>query len=199
LLERFLGGSMLGDNLSMISDTTIAATQSLGTDLKDKFKINSLLLSSVITILLFFYLGLNSIYYGTNCKTDFQLIAIVPYLLVMCFALVGVNVFSTLVIGTIMAGIIGLYGNHFTVMEFTQKYMKDSQHDRDILLSMLSGGLAMVDKAGGIDYILYKIKDVLKVRSQHKWNWNTCSLTNLAIANNTVSIVITGNDRQRNK
>jgi Na+/H+ antiporter NhaC len=86
------------------------------------------------------------------------LIAIVPYLLVIVLALVGVNVFSTLVIGTIMAGIIGLYGNHFTVMEFTQKYMKDSQHDRDILLSMLSGGLAMVDKAGGIDYILYQIK-----------------------------------------
>jgi Na+/H+ antiporter NhaC len=53
---------MLGDNLSMISDTTIAATQSLGTDLKDKFKINLFIAFSaaIITILLFFYLGLNS-------------------------------------------------------------------------------------------------------------------------------------------
>ena len=193
-----LGGSMLGDNLSMISDTTIAATQSLGTDLKDKFKINLFIAfpAAIITILLFFYLGLNSdITAVPIAKTDFQLIAIVPYLLVIVLALVGVNVFSTLVIGTIVAGIIGLYGNHFTVMEFTQKIYEGFTSMTEIfLLSMLSGGLAaMVDKAGGIDYILYQIKRRIKSKKSAQMGIGTLvGLTNLAIANNTVSIVITG-------
>jgi hypothetical protein len=69
-----------------------------------------------------------------------------------------------------MAGIIGLYGNHFTVMEFTQKYMKDLTHVPTIFCSRCClEVLAMVDKAGGIDYILYQIKDKI-ARSQHKWN-----------------------------
>jgi len=189
---------MLGDNLSMISDTTIAATQSLGTDLKDKFKINLFIAfpAAIITILLFFYLGLNSDVTAVPiAKTDFHLIAIIPYLLVIVLALVGVNVFSTLVIGTIVAGIIGLYGNHFTVMEFTQKIYEGFTSMTEIfLLSMLSGGLAaMVDKAGGIDYILYQIKRRIKSKKSAQMGIGTLvGLTNLAIANNTVSIVITG-------
>ncbi|MBU0942023.1 MAG: Na+/H+ antiporter NhaC family protein [Bacteroidetes bacterium] len=193
-----LGGSMLGDNLSMISDTTIAATQSLGTDLKDKFKINLFIAfpAAIITILLFFYLGLNSdITAVPIAKTDFEWIAIVPYILVIVLALVGVNVFSTLVIGTIVAGIIGLYGNQFTVMEFTQKIYEGFTSMTEIfLLSMLSGGLAaMVDKAGGIDYILHQIKRRIKSKKSAQMGIGTLvGLTNLAIANNTVSIVITG-------
>ena len=193
-----LGGSMLGDNLSMISDTTIAATQSLGTDLKDKFKINLFIAfpAAIITILLFFYLGLNSdITAVPIAKTDFEWIAIVPYVLVIVLALVGVNVFTTLVIGTIAAGLIGLFGNHFTVMEFTQKIYEGFTSMTEIfLLSMLSGGLAaMVDKAGGIDYILHQIKRRIKSKKSAQMGIGTLvGLTNLAIANNTVSIVITG-------
>ena len=193
-----LGGSMLGDNLSMISDTTIAATQSLGCDLKDKFKINLFIAfpAAVLTILVFFYLGLNSdIITVAIAKNNFSWIAIVPYLLVIVLAVVGVNVFSTLLIGTLLAGIIGYFSGLFTLMEFTQKIYEGFTSMTDIfLLSMLTGGLAaMVDKAGGITYLLVQIKKRIKNKKSAQAGIGAIvGFANLAIANNTVSIVITG-------
>lgn len=193
-----LGGSMLGDNLSMISDTTIAATQSLGCDLKDKFKINLFIAfpAAVFTILVFFYLGLNSdIVTVAIAKNDSSWIAIVPYILVIVLAVVGVNVFSTLLIGTLLAGIIGYFSGSFTLMEFTQKIYEGFTSMTDIfLLSMLTGGLAaMVDKAGGITYLLVQIKKRIKSKKSAQAGIGAIvGFANLAIANNTVSIVITG-------
>jgi len=193
-----LGGSMLGDNLSMISDTTIAATQSLGCELKDKFKINLFIAfpAAIITILVFFYLGLNSDITAVSIpKTSFEWVTIVPYVLVIVLALVGVDVFSTLIIGTLLAGVIGYFGNHFTLMEFTQKIYEGFTSMTEIfLLSMLTGGLAaMVDKAGGIDYLLHQIKKRIKSkRSAQAGIGALVGFANVAIANNTVSIVITG-------
>ena len=193
-----LGGSMLGDNLSMISDTTIAATQSLGCDLKDKFKINLFIAfpAAVLTILVFFYLGLNSdIVTVAIAKSDFSWIAIVPYILVIVLAVVGVNVFSTLLIGTLLAGIIGYFSGSFTLMEFTQKIYEGFTSMTDIfLLSMLTGGLAaMVDKAGGITFLLVQIKKRIKSKKSAQAGIGAIvGFANLAIANNTVSIVITG-------
>ncbi|NRS87486.1 Na+/H+ antiporter NhaC [Flavobacterium sp. 7E] len=193
-----LGGSMLGDNLSMISDTTIAATQSLGCELKDKFKVNLFIAfpAAIITVLVFFYLGLNSeIVTVAIAKNDFSWIAIVPYLLVIILALIGINVFSTLVIGTLLAGIIGYVGGSFTLMEFTQKIYEGFTGMTDIfLLSMLTGGLAaMVDKAGGITYLLVQIKKRIKNKKSAQAGIGALvGFANLAIANNTVSIVITG-------
>ncbi|RTY88700.1 Na+/H+ antiporter NhaC family protein [Flavobacterium sp. RSP15] len=193
-----LGGSMLGDNLSMISDTTIAATQSLGCDLKDKFKINLFIAfpAAVLTILVFFYLGLNSdIITVAIAKNNFSWIAIVPYILVIVLAVVGVNVFSTLLIGTLLAGIIGYFSGLFTLMEFTQKIYEGFTSMTDIfLLSMLTGGLAaMVDKAGGITYLLVQIKKRIKNKKSAQAGIGAIvGFANLAIANNTVSIVITG-------
>jgi len=193
-----LGGSMFGDNLSMISDTTIAATQSLGCELKDKFKINLFIAfpAAVLTVILFFYLGLNSeIITVAIPKTSFVWMAIIPYILVIILALVGVNVFSTLIIGTLLAGIIGYIGGSFTIMEFTQKIYEGFTSMTEIfLLSMLTGGLAaLVEKAGGINYLLYQIKRRIKSKKSAEAGIGALvGFANLAIANNTVSIVITG-------
>ena len=193
-----LGGSMLGDNLSIISDTTIAATQSLGCEMRDKFKVNLFIAlpAAVITILLLFYLGFNSEVSSVVIeKGDYQLLSILPYILVIILAVVGVNVFTTLLIGIIIAGIIGFFGNDFTFLQFTQKIYEGFLSMTDIfLLSMLTGGLAtLVQKAGGIDYVLYKIKSKIKSKKSAQMGIGALvSITNLAIANNTVSIVITG-------
>lgn len=193
-----LGGAMLGDNLSMISDTTIAATQSLGCELKDKFKINLFIAfpAALITIVVLFYLGYNTeINTIVVPKNSFEWIAILPYLLVILLALLGVNVFSTLIIGILVAGVIGYFGNHFTLLVFAQKIYEGFTSMTDIfILSMLSGGLAaMVDKAGGIDYILNQIKKRIKNKRTAQLGIGTLvGLTNFAVANNTVSIVITG-------
>jgi Na+/H+ antiporter NhaC len=193
-----LGGAMLGDNLSMISDTTIAATQSLGCELKDKFKINLFIAfpAALITIVVLFYLGYNTeISTIVVPKNSFEWIAILPYLLVILLALLGVNVFATLIIGIFVAGAIGYFGNHFTLLSFAQKIYEGFTSMTDIfILSMLSGGLAaMVDKAGGIDYILHQIKKRIKNKRTAQFGIGTLvGLTNFAVANNTVSIVITG-------
>lgn len=193
-----LGGAMLGDNLSIISDTTIAATQSLGCEMKDKFKTNLFIAlpASIITIILLFYLGLNSeISTVVIEKNDYQLVSILPYILVIILAVIGINVFITLLIGILFAGIIGFAGNDFTLLSFTQKIYEGFLSMTDIfLLSMLTGGLAaLVQKAGGIDYVLHKIKSKIKSKKSAQMGIGALvSITNLAIANNTVSIVITG-------
>ena len=193
-----LGGSMLGDNLSMISDTTIAATQSLGCNLKDKFKVNLFIAlpAAIVTIAIFYYLGLNSdIVNVAMIKNDYSWFAIVPYLLVIILAVVGVNVFYTLILGIIASGLIGFWNNAFTFMEFIQKNYEGFTSMTDIfLLSMLTGGLAaLVDKAGGINFLLYQIRKQIKSKKSAQTGIGILvGLTNLAIANNTVSIVITG-------
>jgi Na+/H+ antiporter NhaC len=193
-----LGGSMLGDNLSMISDTTIAATQSLGCELKDKFKVNLFIAlpAAILTIAVFFYLGLNSdIVNVVTTKNDYSLLAILPYILVIILALAGVNVFSTLIFGILASGIIGFINNSFTFMQFVQKIYEGFTSMTDIfLLSMLTGGLAaLVEKAGGINFLLYQIRKRIKSKKSAQTGIGILvGLTNLAIANNTVSIVITG-------
>lgn len=191
-----LGGAMLGDNLSLISDTTIAATQSLGCKMKDKFKVNLFIAlpAAFVTVLLLLFLG-----YGTTevslQQESYQLITIIPYLLVIVLALLGINVFSTLVIGIITAGIIGFYQGDFTLLSFSQTIYKGFTSMTDIfLLSMLTGGLAaMVDKAGGIAFILHQIKKRIKTKRSAQMGIGTLvGLVNVAIANNTVSIVVTG-------
>ncbi|WP_370031375.1 Na+/H+ antiporter NhaC family protein [Flavobacterium sp. 28YEA47A] len=193
-----LGGSMLGDNLSIISDTTIAATQSLGCEMRDKFKVNLFIAlpASFITILLLFYLGFNSEISPVAIeKESYELITIMPYILVIGLAVSGLNVFVTLLIGILVAGIIGFAQHDFTVLSFMQKNYEGFLSMTDIfLLSMLTGGLAaLVEKAGGIDYVLQKIKSKIKSKKSAQMGIGTLvSVTNLAIANNTVSIVITG-------
>ena len=193
-----LGGSMLGDNLSMISDTTIAATQSLGCDLKDKFKINLFIAfpAAVATILIFFYLGFSSDLVAVAiAKSEYSVWAILPYVLVIILAVIGVNVFYTLLIGTVIAGSIGFCNGSFTTIAFSQKIYEGFTSMTDIfLLSMLTGGLAaMVDKAGGITWVLNQIKKSIKSKKSAQTGIGVLvGFANLAIANNTVSIVITG-------
>lgn len=191
-----LGGAMLGDNLSLISDTTIAATQSLGCRMKDKFKVNLFIAlpAAVFTVVVLLVFG----YGATEVileQESYKLITITPYLLVIILALLGINVFSTLVIGIITAGIIGFYQGDFTLLTFSQSIYKGFTSMTDIfLLSMLTGGLAaMVDRAGGITFILHQIKKRIKTnRSAQMGIGMLVGFVNIAIANNTVSIVVTG-------
>ena len=191
-----LGGSMFGDNLSMISDTTIAATQSLECQMKDKFKINLLIAlpAAILTILVLLFLG----YGGQQLPvqaSDYQLIAILPYILVIVLAVLGVNVFVTLIIGIISAGILGFSIGDFTILSFSKAIYQGFTSMTDIfLLSMLTGGLAaMVDKAGGIAFLLYQIKKRVQTKRSAQMGIGVLvGLVNVAIANNTVSIVVTG-------
>lgn len=193
-----LCGAMFGDNLSIISDTTIAATQSLGCDMKDKFRANfKLALPAAILALGFFiYAGRN----GSpspieNSNLHFDLLLILPYLLVIALALKGVNVFVTLFLGLLSAAILGLWNSSFDFLTLSKTTYEGFTDMSEIFyLSLLTGGLAaLVEKAGGIQYILSAINRLI-------YNKKSASLgigalvgaTNLCVANNTIAILISG-------
>lgn len=191
-----LSGAMFGDNLSFISDTTIVATQSQGCSMKDKFRINSRIAfpASILAVIVLVILGVfitpDTISSHTN--TQIQWINIMPYLLVIGMAIFGVNVFVSLFSGTILAGLIGL-SNGMLLMDFAQNlYSGFTGMTEVFLVFFLTGGLAyMVEKQGGIEFIINKISKIMT--SQMKAKLGIASLVAIvdaAIANNTVAIMI---------
>ncbi len=191
-----LGGIMLGDNLSIISDTTIASTRTQGCDMKDKFKLNLWLtiLPALITIVLLVIFAKPSTVVNTG-NYDFNIIKIFPYIFVLATAISGMNVFIVLIGGTILAGIIGLYfGDLNFLMLFKSIYNGFLSMTDIFLLSLLTGGLAeLVNKAGGISFLLVNIQKFIKGKKTAQLGISALvSITDLAIANNTVSIIING-------
>ena len=198
LCGALLGGAMFGDNLSVISDTTIAATQSLGVNMSDKFKANIkiALPAALITIGIL-------VFQGFLLETDtaervvytYSVIKIVPYLIVIILSIIGINVFVTLVLGIITAGLLGMFYADFSIIEFTQLvYTGFTSMTEIFLLSLLTGGLAaLVAYNGGIEFILSKIKILIRNKKTAQFGIAALvSSVNVAIANNTVAIIISG-------
>lgn len=191
-----IGGGMFGDNLSIISDTTIAATRTQGVEMKDKFKANFLIAlpAAIVTILLLLAFG-GPDFVPTVKSYEYDVIKVVPYMFVLVAALLGVNVFVVLTGGIVLSGIIGIAGGSFTTLVFSQQIFEGFKGMLDIfLLSMLMGGLAyMVEKEGGINWILNKIKKVIKGKKTAELGISAMiSITDMATANNTVAILING-------
>ena len=193
-----LSGAMFGDNLSLISDTTIAATQSLGCQMKDKFRFNSKLAfpAALVTILILIVLGFNQ--EGTaviSGNKEFNLVLILPYLLVIALSLVGLNVFVVLFAGLIFAGLLGFGYGSFDFIGFAKKTYEGFTSMTEIfLLSLLTGGLAaMVEKAGGISFVIKNISKIINSKKTALLGiGGLVSVANLCVANNTISIIISG-------
>ncbi len=198
LCGALLGGAMFGDNLSVISDTTIAATQSLNVKMSDKFKANIkiALPAALMTIAILIFQGL-------RLETDtskaavysYSVLKIAPYLIVILLSIIGINVFVTLVLGVITAGLLGVFYSDFSILEFTQLvYTGFTSMTEIFLLSLLTGGLAaLVAYNGGIEFILVRIKAFIRNKKTAQFGIAALvSSINIAIANNTVSIIISG-------
>ena len=195
MLGALVGGAMFGDNLSIISDTTIAATRSQGCDMKDKFKMNAKIAipAAILTIILLL------IFASPETKTHptdltYDLLSIIPYLFVLIVALMGVNVF------VVLTGAIGLSSallllKGSSIIDISQIIWEGFTGMFEIfLLSMLIGGLSkMVADEGGINWIISKIKIFAKgVRSGELGIGALVSLADICVANNTVAIIISG-------
>ena len=197
LSASLLGGAMFGDNLSFISDTTIAATQSLECEMKDKFRQNFriALPAAILTVLVLMYEGFlldaNAIAIE---GTTVEFIKIIPYLMVILLAIAGFNVFVVLFTGILSAGVIGIFNTDFNLLGFAKLSYEGFEGMTEIfLLSLLTGGLAaMVTKAGGLDYITGIIEKITSRRFSYLGIGGLVGMTNFAIANNTVSILVTG-------
>ncbi|MDO5607306.1 MAG: Na+/H+ antiporter NhaC family protein [Capnocytophaga sp.] len=191
-----LSGAMFGDNLSLISDTTIAATQTMDCSMDDKMKANSRIAfpAALLTILVLFLLGGNAT--GTEAALaakDYNLILITPYLLVIVLSVVGVNVFISLFAGIVLSGIIGMAYGQFDFLTYAKVAYEGFLSMMDVfLLAMFAGGLsAMVDRFGGIQYMMNSIRrHISSARSGLLGIGFLVSAVNLCVANNTVSILI---------
>lgn len=194
-----LCGAMFGDNLSFISDTTISATQSLGCEMKDKFKenIKIALPASLLSILIFIYLGngVENVPVIQSQVKEFSIFLILPYLVVILLAVLGVNVFLVLLIGIVLSGSIGVWEGSLSWLDFSKKIYEGFLGMNDIfLLALFTGGLAgIVENLGGIDYLLDRVKRLISgEKSAYLGISLLVALADTAIANNTIAIVLTG-------
>ncbi|CAG7588285.1 hypothetical protein PEPTYR26121_00765 [Peptoniphilus tyrrelliae] len=196
VLGALVGGAMFGDNLSVISDTTIAATRTQNVGMKDKFRANIKIAipAAIITFIILLVVGKPE---GEVVLDDltYKFILIIPYLFVLISALAGMNVFLVLTSGIVLSGIIGIFTGGLTMMTFAQNIFAGFSGMFEIfLLSLLTGGLSyMVSGNGGIEWLVQKIRGFAKdVKSAEVSIALLTLLTDAATANNTVAIIIDG-------
>lgn len=196
-----MGGIMLGDNLSIISDTTIASTRTQGCAMKDKFRLNFwlTLVPAVLTVVLLIFFGGSETAVSTG-EHPFTLVKVLPYIVVLVTAVAGANVFLVLFGGILLAGGIGIVYGDLSILTFAQAVYQGFLGMTDIFfLSLITGGLAaMVNKAGGISFLLVNIQKFIKGKNSAELGISVLvSITDLATANNTVSIIINGEVAKR--
>ena len=197
LLGACVGGAMFGDNLSMISDTTIAATRTQGCELRDKFKVNFFIAlpAAAITVVILLLVGRPETVAPMG-DLSFSIVKVLPYVAVLVLALIGVNVFLTLTIGIFSAGIIGMIGGELTVFTFAQAIWDGFTGMSEIFfLALFCGGLSeMIAHNGGITWLIEKLRGMMKGnKSAQVGVAALVSLADCATANNTVAIIVSGN------
>ena len=191
-----VSGSMFGDYLSIISDTTIAATRTQGCEMKDKFKMNFIIVlpAAIITTLIFMLLSRNSdvVSLGT---LDFNLFKILPYIIVIATALLGVNVIIVLLLGILSSGLIGFLFGSFNILGFFNSISTGigGMSELIIISLLIAGTIEIIKFNGGIDFILNKgIKNFKSKRGAEYGIATLVSLVDICTANNTVAIVTVG-------
>lgn len=189
-------GAMFGDNLSMISDTTIAATRTQGCDMKDKFRENIKLVlpAAVITIAILFVKTMGS-EYQINEPLNYDIVRILPYLVVLVGALIGANVIMLLAGGTVLSLCVGLYYGDFGLKDIFTVMGNGitSMYDITVISIIVAGVVALIRMNGGIDWILYVIRKLVRGKKGAEVGIAALSAAvDCATANNTIAIVIAG-------
>ncbi|GMB08150.1 putative methionine transporter (NhaC family) [Thermolongibacillus altinsuensis] len=194
-MAAVIGGAMFGDNLSFISDTTIAAVRTQNTKMKDKFKVNFLIVlpAAIITAVLFGVITAGEQAEITN--HSFNWVKILPYVGVLVSALMGVNVLAVLAGGILLAGMIGLLDGSYSAMGLIQAIGDGvaGMQELSLLAILISGMVEVIKHNGGIDYLLQLVTKKVKSKKGAQFGIaGLVSLTNLSTANNTISILIAG-------
>ena len=172
LTAVIVGGAYFGDNLSFISDTTVVATQTQGVRMKDKFKVNSLIVAPAVIVVLCLYAYLG---YGMQAPAHIgatNFLKVIPYLAVLITAVCGVNVMAVLVVGIVLCGIIGIAGGSYGFFGWLDAMGTGIVGMGElIIIAMMAGGMLEIIRVNG----------------------GIVSLVNLCTANNTVAILTVGN------
>ena len=191
-----VGGAMFGDNLSMISDTTIAAVRTQGCDLKDKFKTNFLIVlpAAIITIVLLTIATSGHVAITTELY-HYDIEKVIPYLAVLIGALCGVNVFLLLGGGIVLAGLIGIFSGSFNFLGLIEAVSSgiNGMQELSILVLIVGGVVGLIKFNGGIDFILNFITSKIKSKKGAEFGIAMLvSIIDLCTANNTIAIVTAG-------
>ena len=190
-----VGGSFFGDNLSFISDTTIVATSTQECRLSDKFRVNSFIVMPVAVVMLIIYIFMGI---GTQLENkigDIDFISVIPYLVVLITAILGMNVMAVLTIGLLLTGIIGLLHGAFDFYGWMQAMGNGIMGMGElIIITIMAGGmLELIKYNGGIDYIINMMtRHVNSKRGAELSIAALVSLVNICTANNTVAILTVG-------
>ena len=195
ITAAIIGGAMFGDNLSIISDTTITAVRTQGAQMKDKFRVNFwiVLPAALLTSVIFGMLTLGEA--APIDHVDYSLLKVVPYLIVIVLALMGMNVFFVLTLGITLAGAVGLIDGSYQLMDVVQQVGDGmaSMYGMAFLAILIAGMVELIKCNGGIEFILQAIMKRISTRKGAEFGIaGLVALTNLATANNTIAILIAG-------
>jgi len=196
VMAAIVGGSMFGDNLSFISDTTITAVRSQGAQMKDKFKVNFwiVLPAAIVTSIILGIITMGD----TTAQVEhlsYSWMKIVPYVLVIIFALIGMNVFLVLAFGIVLAGAVGLADGSYQLMDLFQKIGEgmSGMYEMAFLAILIAGMVEIIKLNGGIDFLLHLATRKIKSKKGAEFGIaGLVGLTNLSTANNTIAILIAG-------
>lgn len=189
-----IGGAMFGDNLSFISDTTIAACNGQGCKMKDKFRTNISIVvpAALVTLAVILILSFNKeIAEGIN--KEYDMVQIIPYILVLLSGIVGINVFITLLIGIISGSIIMLVTNSVTFPELLSGMGTGASgmFETSMVAILVAALGALIKHNGGFEALLNGIRRVFKGKKSGQLGIGLLvGLMDIATANNTVAIVM---------
>ena len=190
-----VGGSFFGDNLSFISDTTVAATTTQGCKMSDKFRVNSFIVMPAAAVILVVYIFLGADIPSPTNIPPVNWVKVIPYIIVLITAVFGMNVMAVLTIGLALTGIIGIVDGSYDIYSWFGA-MGDGilSMGELIIITMMAGGLLeIIRENGGIDYIIQKmIVHINGKRGAELTIGILVGLIDICTANNTVAIITVG-------
>lgn len=190
-----VGGAFFGDNLSFISDTTVVATRTQGCKMSDKFRVNSFIVLPAAILILILYIIMGADTHTTTDIPEVEYVKVIPYLIVLIAAVLGMNVMAVLVIGIALTGIIGMINGTYDLYSwFGSMETGILGMGELIIISIMAGGLLEIIKEnGGIDFIISKLTaHVHGKRGAELSIGLLVSVVDICTANNTVAILTVG-------
>ena len=190
-----VGGAYFGDNLSFISDTTIVATQTQECRMSDKFRENIRIVGPVALLMLTAYFIIGHEVKGVENIPEVDFLKVIPYLVVIISAMVGMNVVTVLMIGLALSGVIGIAQGSFNLWGWFASIQEGITSMSDlIVMTLLAGGmLSIIRHNGGIDYIIRALTSRISGKRGGEFSISLLVvLVNMCTANNTVALITVG-------
>lgn len=195
VVAAIVGGAFFGDNLSFISDTTIAATRSQGCSMADKFRANIWIAAPAAVVVAVLYVFMGQGFEASAPSGGGNFLLLLPYLTIILLALTGMNVLGVLSIGILLNAVIGLSLGKYGWTGFLKSAGTGIASMGDlIIVTMLAGGMLEIIRVnGGIDYIINLLTRRINGRRGAEFSIAALvALANVCTANNTIAIITTG-------